>query len=62
MPASSQTTKPEKKKWETKLSHPTYSIEACPQCEFPEAEGGYCPECGWTLYRPTCPHCRKEAR
>lgn len=28
--------------------HPTYSIEPCPACQWPEADGGYCPACGWS--------------
>lgn len=42
-----------------KLAHPAFSIEACPNCEFPEADGGYCENCGWTKYEPSCPHCQK---
>lgn len=43
-----------RKKWVTKLTHPTYQLIAdiCPQCGFPEAEGGYCEECGWSLPHP----------
>jgi hypothetical protein len=40
-----------RKGWATKLVHPTYSIEPCPNCDFPEADGGYCPECGWTEWQ-----------
>lgn len=42
------------KKWNTRLVHPTYQIvgDECPNCDFPEAEGGYCPECGWSLPHP----------
>ena len=36
------------KKYGTKLAHPQYVIEVCPNCDFPEADGGYCPDCGWT--------------
>ncbi len=36
------------RKYSTKLAHSQYSIEPCPNCLFPEADGGYCPECGWT--------------
>jgi methionyl-tRNA synthetase len=50
-----------KKKFETKLAHPTYVIEECPSCGFPEADGGYCPECGWFVVHPDCPHCKKLA-
>lgn len=36
-----------------RLYHPRYSVEPCPRCEHPEADGGYCnPEdggCGWTM-------------
>ena len=34
-------------KWKTQLYHPRYIIEPCPSCTFPEADGGFCPECGW---------------
>lgn len=34
--------------WTAHLSHPTWSIEKCPKCGFPEAEGGFCPNCHWT--------------
>lgn len=37
-----------RRKFGTQLVHPQYIIEACPNCEFPEADGGYCPDCGWT--------------
>jgi len=37
-----------KKGWSVPLAHPSYSIEPCPNCQYPEADGGYCPECGWT--------------
>jgi hypothetical protein len=42
------------KKWRTKLAHPSFQIvgDECPNCGFPEAEGGYCEECGWTLPPP----------
>ncbi len=36
-------------------------IEPCPNCGFAYADGGYCPECGWTRFDPNCPHCRKGA-
>jgi len=45
--ASGQTIPP-KPRWSTKLAHPTYVIEPCPRCTFPEADGGYCAECGWS--------------
>lgn len=54
--------KPAKPKWRTRLSHPTSVVEPCPACGFPEADGGYCPECDWHVHDPTCPHCRKEKR
>ena len=56
-----QTQKP-RRRYSTKLSHPTYVIEACPNCEFPEADGGHCEECGWTRYSENCPHCLKARR
>lgn len=36
---------PNQKKWDTKLTNK--GLDKCPKCEFPEAYGGYCPECGW---------------
>jgi hypothetical protein len=39
----------------TALTHPGYSVERCPRCDFPEADGGYCLACGWTLPRPGTP-------
>lgn len=44
-------------RWRTKLAHPTYIIESCTNCGFPEADGGYCEECGTTFHSPDCP-CR----
>lgn len=35
-------------KYSVKLVHPATRVESCPNCGFPEADGGYCPECGWT--------------
>lgn len=26
-------------------------VEPCPNCSFAYADGGYCPECGWTTWR-----------
>jgi hypothetical protein len=40
---------PSRPRFSTPLAHPSYSIEPCPNCRFPEADGGYCPECGWSL-------------
>lgn len=34
------------KKWNTKLTNK--GLEKCPRCDFPEAYGGFCNECGWT--------------
>ena len=45
--------------WSTKLSHPSYIVEMCPNCGFPEADGGSCDECGWFRYSENCPHCVK---
>jgi methionyl-tRNA synthetase len=57
--AASEQHKVEKKKtWTTRLAHPGYVVEPCPNCEFPEADGGFCEECGWQRYEPTCSHCR----
>lgn len=39
-------------KYTTKLVHAQYSIEPCPECGFGEADGGWCPDCGWSLPRP----------
>lgn len=36
-----------KAKYTAKRVHPHYSIEQCPACDFPESDGGYCPDCGW---------------
>lgn len=48
-------------KWNVPLQHPQYSIESCPNCEYPEAYQGYCPNCGWLAYDPTCP-CKDHKR
>jgi hypothetical protein len=37
-----------RKTWSVPLAHPTYVIDPCPNCDYPEADGGYCPECGWS--------------
>jgi hypothetical protein len=37
------------------LAHPSYSIEPCPKCGYPEGDGGWCPDCGWTLPPPGTP-------
>ncbi len=55
------TVKKPKVKWTTPLYHPKYSVEPCPNCEFPEADAGICPECGWLAPDPTCP-CRDHKR
>lgn len=34
------------KRWTTKLVNK--GTEKCPRCDFPEAYGGYCDECGWS--------------
>ena len=26
-------------------------VEVCPNCSYAYADGGYCPECGWTTWR-----------
>lgn len=36
-------------------------VEPCPSCGFAYADGAFCPECGWTRYDPTCPHCKRAA-
>ena len=46
---------PPVKSYGTALAHPTYNVERCPRCDFPEADGGYCPSCGWSLPRPGTP-------
>lgn len=43
---------PARRRYATPLAHPSYSIEPCPACGFPEADGGYCAECGWSLPHP----------
>lgn len=45
--------------WPVQLQHPSWSLIAdqCPRCSFPEAAGGYCEACGWSL-----PHPFKEGR
>ena len=51
-------------KWRTKLVHPSYSIEQCPKCRFPEADGGYCNECDFVfsnLIIPTRTRTRRMA-
>lgn len=50
-PDDAEPNQPREKRWHTRLTHPSYRVlyDACPKCGFPEAEGGYCPECGWTL-------------
>jgi hypothetical protein len=35
-------------------------IEPCPNCGYAYADGGACPECPWTRFDPSCPHCRKQ--
>ena len=45
-------TTPKSRKYNTKLAHPQYIIEPCPNCQFPEADGGYCPDCGWSAPLP----------
>lgn len=35
------------RRYATKPIHPGYIIQDCLNCGFPEADGGYCPECGW---------------
>ena len=54
------TLRPRRPRFTEKLSHPTYAIEPCPreECGFPEADGGFCPECGWTRFVSVCAHCR----
>jgi predicted RNA-binding Zn-ribbon protein involved in translation (DUF1610 family) len=37
------------------LCHPGYCVEPCPKCAFPEADGGYCADCGWTRPLPGIP-------
>ena len=39
--------------WTVPLCHRSYSIEPCPRCGFPEADGGHCEECGWSLPLPS---------
>ena len=44
------------------IAHPTYTIEPCPRCGYPEADGGYCPECGTTTHRKGCKCSQKGER
>jgi hypothetical protein len=46
---------PKTRTYGTTLTHSGYSVEQCPQCNFPEADGGACAACGWTLPRPGRP-------
>lgn len=37
-----------KPEWKSLLVHKNGPwTEFCPECGFPEADGGYCPACGW---------------
>lgn len=45
----------------TERAHPSYVIEPCPACGHPEADGGYCEECGWTR-ACGCAWCKRRAR
>lgn len=38
--------------WGTPRTHPGYTVEPCPKCGYPEADGGYCPDCGASCPRP----------
>lgn len=35
-----------------RLAHPGYVVEPCPACGYPEADGGWCADCGWTITSP----------
>lgn len=38
-----------RKEWTSLLAHKNGPWTVlCPACSFPEAEGGYCPACGWS--------------
>lgn len=54
MPKKEGEGRAKKKRWSVPLSHPSYSIEECPNCGFPEFDGGYCPECGLTQHGRGC--------
>jgi ribosomal protein L32 len=43
------------RRYSVPLTHPGWSVEACPKCGYPEADGGACADCGWTLPRPGRP-------
>jgi hypothetical protein len=43
------------RRYSTPLAHPTYCVEPCPRCGFPEADGGACKDCGWMLPWPGTP-------
>jgi hypothetical protein len=52
-----------KPEWKSLLVHkngPWTSL--CPACEFPEADGGYCPACGWTTPIHPLPHNTAKGR
>jgi len=59
--AAADPSKAPRRSYHTKLAHPGYSIEPCPACGFPEADGASCDECGW-FRADNCPYCRKIAR
>lgn len=38
-----------KPEWKKLLRWPSGPwVTSCPECTFPEADGGYCPACGWS--------------
>jgi len=60
---TSETTVVKERKWSVKLTHPSYRLSAdlCPNCQYPEADGGRCPECGWLAPDPRC-QCKDHKR
>jgi len=59
--ATEKDVQPKVRKWSVPLAHPNFQLLAdfCPKCQFPEAEGGYCPNCGWHEFVSSCRHCTK---
>lgn len=56
------TAKPKPRKYTAERGHPSYIIEPCPKCDFPEADGGYCPDCGQTFRSTVIDRRSKGAR
>lgn len=56
--------KPQPRRWKAKLDHPSWAlcVDQCPRCEYPEAEGGWCANCGWSLPDPRIKWAAERAR